>query len=55
MSLILTALLSYFMFLLFLLNIHDFPNPSGVKYIIMATLPSYLFGTLIMSKTTNRR
>ena len=55
MSLLLTSLFSYFLFLLLLLSVNDYPNSNGIKYIIMATLPSYLFGTLLLSRTSNRR
>lgn len=51
LSLLLTSLFSYFLFLLLLLSVNDYPNSSGIKYIIMATLPSYLFGTLLLSRT----
>jgi hypothetical protein len=54
-SLICTLLLSYFMFLMLLLSVNDFPDPSRMKYIVFATLPCYLVGTILLDHTNFRR
>lgn len=38
-----------------LLSVNDFPDPSRIKYIVFATIPCYLVGTLLLAHTSFRR
>lgn len=45
----------YFLLLLILLSVNDFPNPTGIKYIIFSTLFCYLYGVFVLKHTRHRR
>ena len=54
-TMILTGILAYVLLLLLILSLNDYPNPTGLIYIVYATVVSYLFGTLILKHTSKRR
>ena len=47
-TVLLTILFSYFLLLLLLLNSQDFSNPPAIFNVIIATIFSYIFGSLIL-------
>jgi len=54
-TMIVTFHLAVSLFFLLMLSLNDYPNPTGLYYIVYASTISYLIGTLVLKHTSKRR